>query len=172
MKLIIKCANELIVDYNKELVAKKKNSLLFPAEQQKYIDDINKLVDKCKLPLIDDDVTPDDLIDYICGLQESGLIKGEDEGYEIDFLESLQSKVFNEMVQSILESNPLTQEILAYLDIKVVYAYIDKWATIFDSAKHPNDCHFILRNYFEHGMTDVRLKCFHCGEEDCNCENE
>lgn len=139
MKQIIKIINGLIVKNNKMYVkmtleevrgALKDEDAMLPDEVlMKMINKHNKLMDMQKLPLIDDDVSPKELVDFIYGYD--GFF------YDIDIIDCSQLVIYILHALKWLDSDEASEVSIQVKDINygVEYIkYVEKLFMLFESA--------------------------------------
>lgn len=175
MKDLIKCANDLIKDYNKEDIDSFKDDL--PENPDNYIDtykymlQTHEVIDNFKLPYIDDDATPEEVIDALYGVSlfEEGFI-GDLEDLLYDLTLNKIVKKYN--LDNVSDLDNLPEEIQYDISLTLDYFFAEKMMILFSSAKKINSNHLDFREKLtgSNGELNFRRGCPDCGKSPCVCK--
>lgn len=175
MKELIKYANDFVKDYNKEDIDTFKDKL--PDNPDNYLDtykymlQTHKVIDNFKLPYIDDDATPEEVIDALYGLSL----------FNEDFMEEFPSALYELTLNKIVKKynldkvsdiENLPEEIQYDVDLMLTYFFAEKMMILFSSAKKINSNHLGFRGKLtgSNGELNFRRGCPTCGKSPCACK--
>jgi hypothetical protein len=175
MKELIKYANDFVKDYNKEDIDIFKDKLPdnpdnYP-DTYKYMLQTHEVIDNFKLPYIDNDATPEEVIDALYGLSL----------FNEDFMEEFPSALFELTLNKIVKKynldkvsdiENLPEEMQPDIDLMLTYFFAEKMMILFSSAKKINSNHLDFRRKLtgSNGELNFRRECPTCGKSPCVCK--
>lgn len=142
MKLVRKVVNDIILDLNKQI--QKEDVSTYAESVHEYVEGVNKLLDMSKIPLLDDDASPEEIIDCMFGLQSRNFMNTQDTGG--NFIFELQDRM---MLEILKRKGFGTGSIPNDVYMTVTLDCLERIYIVFNSAKKINHSHLLLRMYFD-----------------------
>jgi hypothetical protein len=123
------------------------------------------------LPYIDNDATPEEVIDALYGLSL----------FNEDFMEEFPSALFELTLNKIVKKynldkvsdiENLPEEMQPDIDLMLTYFFAEKMMILFSSAKKINSNHLDFRRKLtgSNGELNFRRECPTCGKSPCVCK--
>lgn len=142
MKLIKKVVNEIIEEFNETLKLEDPSEYL--EEEQEYIERLNRMIKKSRIPFVDDDADVDEVIEVMAGLNYGyGVQPSDIDGFTYKFRIKLSEQL------AVKLGYDLTEEMTPIMEANLIIAYFDLMYDFFNSAQKINYAHLMLREHFD-----------------------
>lgn len=148
MELVKKIVNEIIEEYNETIKLEDPNE--YSEESQGYIERLNRMIKKSRVPFVDDDADVDELIEVMAGLNcDYGVQESDISGKGV-FLYKFRTKMMEHL--AVKMGYDLTGEVTTLMEANLTIAYLDLIYDFLNSAQKINYAHLILRKEFDNQL--------------------
>lgn len=142
MKLIKKVVNEIIEKHNE--MFKLEDPSEYSEQSQEYVERLNRMIKKSRIPFVDDDADVDELIEVMAGLSYGyGVRPSSLDGFTNEFRIKLSEQL------AVKLGYDLAGEITPIMEANIIIAYFDLMYDFFNSAQKINYAHLMLREDFD-----------------------